>query len=99
MFSSIHGEVLSTVEVIQSSGGQAEALISDVSDFDAVSKTISAFGSSRQSIDILCLRNMRDIVSSSSRHFMITQRIMNGLDFREIADLCGIPVAQIERIY
>ena len=50
-----HGEVLSTVEDIQSSGGKAEALISDVSDFDAVSKTISAFGSSRQSIDILFL--------------------------------------------
>ena len=30
---------------------------------------------------------------------MITQRIMSGLDFREIADLCGISVAQIERIY
>ena len=24
---------------------------------------------------------------------------MSGLDFREIADLCEIPVAQIERIY
>ena len=30
---------------------------------------------------------------------MITQRIMSGLDFREITDLCGISVAQIERIY
>ena len=31
---------------------------------------------------------------------MITQRIMmSGSDFREIADLCGISVAQIERIY
>ena len=50
-----HGEVLSTVEDIQNSGGKAEALISDVSDFDSVSETISAFGSSRQSIDILFL--------------------------------------------
>ena len=50
-----HGEVLSTVEDIQSSGCKAETLISDVSDFDAVSETISAFGSSRQSIDILFL--------------------------------------------
>ena len=50
-----HWKVLSTVEDIQSSGGKAEALISDVSDFDSVSKTISAFGSSRQSIDILFL--------------------------------------------
>ena len=50
-----HGEVLSTVENIQSSGGKAETIISDVSDFDAVSETISAFSSSRQSIDILFL--------------------------------------------
>jgi 3-oxoacyl-[acyl-carrier protein] reductase len=50
-----HGEVLSTVEDIQSSGGKAEVLIADVSDFDAVSETISAFGSSCQSIDILFL--------------------------------------------
>ena len=50
-----HGEVLSNVEYVQSSGGKAEALISDVSDFDSVSETISAFGSSRQSIDILFL--------------------------------------------
>ena len=50
-----HWKVLSTVEDIQNSGGKAEALISDVSDFDSVSETISAFGSSRQSIDILFL--------------------------------------------
>ena len=50
-----HWKVLSTVEDIQSSGGKAEALISDVSDFDAVSEIISDFGSSRQSIDILLL--------------------------------------------
>jgi len=56
-------EVLLTVEDIQSSVRKAEALISDASEFDSVSKPISTFGSSRQSIDILCLRNMRDIVS------------------------------------
>ncbi len=56
-------EALLTVEDIQSSVSKAEALISDASEFDSVSKTISTFGSSRQSIDILCLRNMRDIVS------------------------------------
>ena len=50
-----HWKVVSTVEDIQNSGGKAEALISDVSDFGAVSKTIAAFGSSRQSIDILFL--------------------------------------------
>ena len=47
-----HWKVLSTVEDIQNSGSKAEALISDVSDFDSVSETISAFGYSRQSIDI-----------------------------------------------
>ena len=50
-----HWKVLSTVEDIQNSGGKAEALISDVSDFDTVSETISAFGSYHQSIDILFL--------------------------------------------
>ena len=56
-------EILLTVEDIQSSVSKAEALISVASEFDSVSKTISTFGSSRQSIDILCLRNTRDIVS------------------------------------
>ena len=56
-------EVLLTVEDIQSSVSKAEALISDASEFDLVSKTISTFSSSRQSINILCLRNARDIVS------------------------------------
>ena len=53
VLASTHRGVLSTVEDIH--GGKAETLISDVSDFDAVSKTISAFGSSCQSIDILFL--------------------------------------------
>jgi DNA-directed RNA polymerase specialized sigma24 family protein len=30
---------------------------------------------------------------------MITQRIMSGLNFRQIADMCGTSVAQIERTY
>jgi len=33
------------------------------------------------------------------RHFMITQRIMSGLSFKQIADMCGTSVAQIERTY
>ena len=33
-------------------------------------------------------RDKRDIVPYSLRHSMITQRIMGGLDFREIADMC-----------
>jgi hypothetical protein len=30
---------------------------------------------------------------------MITQRIMSGLTFRQIADMCGTSVAQIEKTY
>ena len=30
---------------------------------------------------------------------MITQRIMSGLDFRAIADMCGTSITQIERTY
>ena len=35
----------------------------------------------------------------SLRHFMITQRIMSGLNFNNIADMCGTSIAQIERTY
>ena len=41
----------------------------------------------------------RDIVPYSLRHYMITQRIMSGLDFRAIADMCGTSISQIERTY
>jgi integrase len=41
----------------------------------------------------------RNIVPYSLRHFMITQRVMSGLSFRAIADMCGTSVAQIERTY
>ena len=41
----------------------------------------------------------RDIVPYSLRHYMITQRIMSGLDFRAIADMCGTSITQIERTY
>ena len=44
-------------------------------------------------------RETRDLVPYSLRHFMITQRIMSGLSFRQIADMCGTSVAQIERTY
>jgi integrase len=41
----------------------------------------------------------RKIVPYSLRHFMITQRVMSGLGFRAIADMCGTSVTQIERTY
>ena len=44
-------------------------------------------------------REIRDLVPYSLRHFMITQRIMSGLTFRQIADMCGTRVAQIEKTY
>ena len=44
-------------------------------------------------------RETRDLVPYSLRHFMITQRIMSGLTFRQIADMCGTSVAHIEKTY
>jgi integrase len=44
-------------------------------------------------------RETRDLVPYSLRHFMITQRIMSGLTFRQVADMCGTSVAQIEKTY
>ena len=44
-------------------------------------------------------RDTRDLVPYSLRHFMITQRIMSGRSFQQIADMCGTSVAQIERTY
>ena len=41
-------------------------------------------------------REVRDLVPYSLRHFMITQRIMSGLTFRQKADICGTSVAQLE---
>lgn len=41
----------------------------------------------------------RKLVIYSLRHFMITQRIMSGLDFRQVADMCGTSVEQIEKTY
>ena len=40
-----------------------------------------------------------DSLLFSLRHFMITQRIMSGLNFKQIADMCGTSVMQIERTY
>jgi len=41
----------------------------------------------------------RGIVLYSLRHFMITQRIMAGLGYRAIADMCGTSVMMIEKTY
>ena len=44
-------------------------------------------------------RETRDLVPYSLRHFMITQRILSGLTFRQVADMCATSVAQIEKTY
>ena len=41
----------------------------------------------------------RGIVLYSLRHFMITQRIMAGLSYRQVADMCGTSIMMIEKIY
>ena len=41
----------------------------------------------------------RGIVLYSLRHFMITQRIMAGLSYRQVADMCGTSIMMIEKTY
>jgi len=41
----------------------------------------------------------RALVPYSLRHFMITQRIMSGLNFKAVADMCGTSINQIEKTY
>ncbi|MGB0683709.1 MAG: tyrosine-type recombinase/integrase [Magnetovibrionaceae bacterium] len=44
-------------------------------------------------------REDRDLVPYSLRHFMITQRIMSGLSYGQIADMCGTSATQVENTY
>ena len=41
----------------------------------------------------------RNLVPYSLRHFMITQRVMSGLSFRQVADMCGTSETQIAKTY
>jgi integrase len=41
----------------------------------------------------------RDLVPYSFRHFFITNRIMSGLSYRQISDMCGTSATQIENTY
>jgi integrase len=43
--------------------------------------------------------HQRGIVPYSLRHFMITQRIMSGLTYRQVAEMCGTSITQIENTY
>ena len=44
-------------------------------------------------------RASRNLVPYSFRHFFITQKIMGGLGYQQVAEMCGTSVAQIERTY
>ena len=44
-------------------------------------------------------REKRNLVPYSFRHFFITDRIKSGLSFRQISDMCGTSVTQIENTY
>jgi integrase len=52
-------------------------------------------------LELAKIENMveREIVPYSLRHFMITQRIMAGANPKEVADMCGTSMAQIEKTY
>lgn len=41
----------------------------------------------------------RNLVPYSLRHFMITQRILSGLSYNEIADMCGTSATHVENTY
>ena len=41
----------------------------------------------------------RNIVPYSFRHYFITQKLVNGLSHRQVADMCGTSITQIERTY
>jgi len=44
-------------------------------------------------------RQTRDIVPYSFRHYFITQKLVNGLAHRQVADMCGTSITQIEKTY
>jgi integrase len=41
----------------------------------------------------------RGIVPYSLRHFMITQRVLSGLSYSDVADMCGTSSTQVENTY
>jgi hypothetical protein len=44
-------------------------------------------------------RTGRNLVPYSFRHYFITQKIMGGLGYQQVAEMCGTSVGQIERTY
>ncbi len=45
------------------------------------------------------LRNERDLVPYSFRHYFITHKVMSGLSYGDIANMCGNSAAQVENTY
>jgi site-specific recombinase XerD len=41
----------------------------------------------------------RGIVPYSLRHFMVTQRVLSGLSYSDVAEMCGTSANQIENTY
>jgi len=41
----------------------------------------------------------RSVVPYSFRHYFITQKLVNGLNHRQVADMCGTSISQIEKTY
>ena len=41
----------------------------------------------------------RNLVPYSFRHFFITQKIMGGVGYQQVAEMCGTSIGQIERTY
>ena len=56
------------------------------------------FGKIMELAEINDLEN-RNIVPYSFRHYFITQKIVNGLTHRQVADMCGTSITQIEKTY
>jgi len=44
-------------------------------------------------------RDKRDLVPYSFRHYFITDKVKAGLTYRQVADMCGTSVTQIENTY
>ncbi|MEK8123176.1 tyrosine-type recombinase/integrase [Methylocystis sp. IM4] len=56
------------------------------------------FGKIMELAEIADLAN-RNIVPYSFRHYFITQKLVHGLTHRQVADMCGTSITQIEKTY
>jgi site-specific recombinase XerD len=75
----------------------SDALVFSIDGRSAITKRALLYHFKRM-VESAGIRDLvtRDIVPYSLRHYMITQRIMSGVDFRAIADMCDTSITQIE---